>query len=70
VTSAPTLEEDLDPRPRPPDWAQLIDMVEGARSRGFTQDQIDYLRAVVGIAWAKAHRAGEAVGKAKEDLRG
>ena len=49
----------IDLRPRPPEWSQLIDLVDGARQRGYTQDQIDYLRAVVGICWAKAFKAGE-----------
>jgi hypothetical protein len=58
-----TDHDDVDPRPRPPDWAQLLDMIEGARSRGFTQDQVNYLRAVVGVCWAKAFKAGEATAR-------
>jgi hypothetical protein len=57
--------EELDPRPRPPDWAQLIDMVDGAAARGYTREQIDYLRAVVGICWAKAFKAGESAARSR-----
>jgi methionine salvage enolase-phosphatase E1 len=35
------------------------DLYKGARDRGFTQAQIDYMRSCIGIVWAKSYRAGE-----------
>jgi hypothetical protein len=51
--------DDVDVRRVPPDWAELLPLVEGARQRGFTEAQVDYLRSVVGLAWAKAFRKGQ-----------
>lgn len=57
ITLDPWVGEDV--RPVTPAWHQLLDLVDGARHRGYTQDQIDYLRAVVGVCWTKAFRAGQ-----------
>jgi hypothetical protein len=66
LCSACSGEEEEDVRPVPPAWAELHDLVEGARSRGFEERFIDYLRSVMGLVWAKAFRAGErASGRAR-----
>lgn len=41
-----------------PKWADVLDLVEGARKRGWTEQQVDYLQAVVGITWTKAFHRG------------
>jgi hypothetical protein len=52
--------DDIDVRPVPPPWHQLYDLVDGARQRGWTSDaQLDYLRAVIGVTYAKGFRAGQ-----------
>jgi hypothetical protein len=66
----PQLEEDV--RRVVPKWTEVLELVEGARKRGWTESQMDYLTAVVGVTWSKAfkrgHEAGvaEAAGKASE----
>lgn len=58
--SSPAADEVLDDVRRvPPPWGQLMDLIVGAQQRGYTQDQVDYLRAVVGVGWAKAFHAGQ-----------
>lgn len=47
-------------------WSELWDLVEGGKSRGLTETQMEFLRAVVGITWAKGVRFGERM--AKENL--
>lgn len=54
------LEEDV--RRVVPDWAEVADLVEGARQRGWTEAQVAYLTSVVGVTWAKAFRAGQKKG--------
>jgi len=54
----PSLEDDV--RRVVPVWGELLDLVEGARRRGWSDDQIDYLTAVIGVTWAKAWRRGQA----------
>lgn len=41
-------------------WAELWDLVEGGKSRGLTETQMEFLRAVVGITYAKGFRNGQA----------
>ena len=53
----PDVEEDV--RRVVPVWAAVEELVEGARQRGWTAHQIDYLRAVVAVTWTKAYRAGQ-----------
>jgi len=36
-----------------PQWEQLEHLVEAARTRGWSSEQIEYLASCVGIAWAK-----------------
>lgn len=50
---------EIDVRPDPPRWGELVDLVEGARKRGFTPEQLEYLRACLGVCWAKAFKRGE-----------
>ncbi len=57
ATEPPSIEEDV--RRVVPAWDDVAELVEGARARGWTEAQIDYLRAVVGITWTKAFRRGE-----------
>jgi hypothetical protein len=64
------VDEDLDSRRVPPQWSELVDLVDGARQRGFTDAQLDYLTSVVGIAWAKAFVRGEHAGRSGERLEG
>lgn len=42
-----------------PDWAQLDHLVIGARSRGFSSAQLEYLSSCIGLAWAKGLNAGK-----------
>lgn len=51
--------DDEDVRRVVPRWEEAIELVEGAVKRGWTAEQIDYLRACIGVTWAKAFRAGE-----------
>lgn len=44
---------------RKPDWAALEHLVEGARQRGYTELQLEYLRSCIGLAWAKGAFAAE-----------
>ena len=44
---------------RRPVWAQLHHLVQGARVRGFTEAQCEYLTSCIGIAWAKGAFAAE-----------
>lgn len=57
------MTDDEDLRPVRPEWAEVADLVQGARQRGFSEAQIEYLTAVVGVTWAKAYRRGEADAK-------
>jgi hypothetical protein len=57
TTSAALLEEDV--RRRAPDWKDLAHLVEAARKLGWTEQQLEFLSACIGITWAKAHHAGE-----------
>lgn len=57
VASIPSVEGDV--RRVVPRWHEVSSLIEGARVRGWTQGQIDYLTSVVGITWAKAFRAGQ-----------
>ena len=50
----PVLEE----RREAPDWHQLDHLVEGARQRGFSAPQCEYLASCIGLAWAKGKNAG------------
>lgn len=52
-------DDDADVRPVPPPWHQLADLVEGARQRGWTEQQCEYLTAVIGVSYAKGFRAGQ-----------
>jgi hypothetical protein len=54
--------EMLDVRPVRPDARETFDLFAGARQRGFTEAQIEYLGGCVGITWAKAFRAGQKAG--------
>lgn len=56
----PSVAEDV--RRVVPAWAEVEELVEGARQRGWTEAQIDYLRAVVGVTWTKAYRRGQSDG--------
>jgi hypothetical protein len=51
---------DEDVRPIKPRWIELVELVEGARSRGWPEEFVAYLAACMGIAWAKAFRRGAA----------
>lgn len=42
---------------------EFAEFFERARASGFTQEQTEYMRACIGVAWAKAYRAGELAGK-------
>jgi hypothetical protein len=44
---------------RKPDWAELEHLVEGARQRGYSEAQLEYLRSCIGLAWAKGAFAAE-----------
>jgi hypothetical protein len=57
---AQVLPED-DARPTPQDDRATVELYDGARARGFTDAQVEYLRSCVGLAWSKAYRAGKAV---------
>lgn len=57
AADGPNLEEDV--RRVVPRWADVEELVEGARQRGWTEAQMDYLLALVGVTWAKAFRRGE-----------
>ena len=59
----PEIEQDV--RRVVPDWTEVEELVEGARQRGWTEHQIDYLRAVVGVTWTKAYRRGQREGGEK-----
>lgn len=48
-----------DVRPVSPSAEATHDLVEGARQRGFSEAQIDYLRGCIGVTWAKSFRAGQ-----------
>lgn len=48
-----------DVRPVKADAAATFDLFEGARARGFSAAQIEYLGGCIGITWAKAYRAGQ-----------
>jgi len=52
---------------RRPEWSQLEHLVTGARQRGFTSAQCEYLTSCIGIAWAKGSFAAEA--RALDELR-
>jgi len=39
---------------RRPVWSQLDHLIAGARERGFSEAQCEYLTSCIGIAWAKA----------------
>jgi hypothetical protein len=55
----PDLEEDV--RRVVPKWADVLELVEGARKRGWSEDQVSYLAACIGVTWTKAfHRGHEA----------
>jgi methionine salvage enolase-phosphatase E1 len=41
------------------DEEAIGDLYKGARDRGFTQAQVEYLRSCIGVVWAKSYRAGE-----------
>jgi hypothetical protein len=53
----PLPEDDV--RPVPPRWAELVELVDGARKRDFSEPQLDYFRACIGVIWTKAFRRGE-----------
>jgi len=59
----PSLDEDV--RRVVPAWGDVLELVEGARKRGWTEQQVDYLTAVVGVTWAKAFNKGRAAGMAE-----
>lgn len=59
----PSLEGDV--RRVVPNWADVLELVEGARKRGWSEQQMEYLTAVVGVTWAKAYRKGEAAARAE-----
>lgn len=52
-------EEDV--RPVRPDWGVLVELLEGARSRGYAADSLAYLEGAVALAYAKGVRAGQQV---------
>lgn len=54
---------EVDWRPRPRAWGELFDLVEGARQRGFSLEQLEYLRSAIAVAWAKAFKRGEHVAR-------
>lgn len=56
--SNPTPDLDEDVRRVVPKWADVLELIEGARKRGWTEQQMDYLTAVVGITWTKAYHRG------------
>jgi hypothetical protein len=62
------MTDDLDDvRPVRPVWAELEGLVRGARRIGFTEEQVGYLMACLGVCWATAwHRATQSLRAAKE----
>ena len=52
----------VDVRQVPVRWAELEHLVEGARRRGFGEEQLEYLRSCLGLSWAKAMSRGLAQG--------
>lgn len=50
---------EVDWRPVPVRWAELVHLVDGARARGWDEESLEYLRQSMGLAWAKAFRRGE-----------
>ena len=65
--AGPSLDEDV--RRVVPVWADVLDLVEGARQRGWTDAQIDYLKAVVGVTWTKAYRRGEEAARREQSAK-
>jgi hypothetical protein len=59
---APDLDTDV--RRVVPSWSEVLELVEGARKRGWTDEQLDYLMAVIGITWSKAFHRGEEAARA------
>lgn len=57
AAAPPDIEEDV--RRVVPVWADVEELVEGARQRGWSPAQLDYLTAVIGVTWTKAYRAGQ-----------
>lgn len=51
--------QEADWRARPARWEELNHLLDGARARGWTHDQVRYLAACLGICWAKAFKRGE-----------
>lgn len=54
--------DDDDVRPVKADSRETFDLFQGARQRGFSEAQLEYLGGCVGITWAKAYRAGQKAG--------
>ena len=50
---------ETDWRPNPPRWVELVQFIDGARVRGWTDAQIEYLHAAIGVVWAKAFARGK-----------
>ena len=51
-------DEDEDDRPVKPAWEELSHLVEAAEGRGWSPEQLDYLRSSIGIAYAKGVHKG------------
>jgi hypothetical protein len=59
---------ETDWRPEPPRWAELLQFVEGAKQRGWSAEQIAYLKAMIGLVWAKAYKRGQFAAGHREGL--
>jgi hypothetical protein len=57
---------EVDIRPKPARWEELVHLVDGARARKFTEDQLEYLRMSLGLAWTTALSRGLAQGGTRE----
>ena len=59
AAAAAPADIDEDVRRVVPVWADVEELVEGARQRGWSEAQLDYLTAVIGVTWTKAFRRGQ-----------
>jgi hypothetical protein len=58
---------EVDFRPVQPRWVELVHLIDGARARGWTHDQIRYLESCLGLAWTKGFTRGELALRNVED---
>jgi hypothetical protein len=54
---SPDLEQDV--RRVVTDWSDVGHLIDGARKRGWSEQDLEYLSACIGITWAKAYRRGQ-----------